>query len=125
MLNRRRRFLTVAVTLAILLGISIPVYRTMIRTSREKILQVNLHALREGIAQYTADKKKAPQTLQSLVEAGYFRTLPIDPFTNSDATWKPVIETVAISDGKPEPGITDLQSGSTSVSSNGSTYDTW
>jgi len=94
----------------------------MIRSRREEVLQLNLHALREGIEQYTADKKRAPQTLQSLVGAGYFRRLPIDPFTNSDATWKPVIETVA---GKTEPGITDLHSGSTSVSSNGTSHDTW
>jgi len=122
MANRRRRFWTVVITLAILVGITIPVYETMIRNSREETLKVNLHALREGIEQYTADKKRPPQTLQSLVEAGYFRRLPIDPFTNSDATWKPVIETVA---GKTEPGITDLHSGSTSVSSNGTSHDTW
>jgi len=69
--------------IAILVAIAIPVYKTMILSSREKVLKANLHSLRGVIDQYTADKKKAPQTLQDLVDAGYFRKdgLPLDPIT--------------------------------------------
>jgi hypothetical protein len=44
------------------------------------------------IKQYIKDKKQAPHSLQDLVEAGYFRQVPIDPMTNSNSSWKPVIE---------------------------------
>ncbi len=73
--GRRRGFtlleLMIVLTLiAVLVGIAIPIYRTLILRSRESTLKVNLHSLREVIDQYTADKKKAPQTLQDLVDAG-------------------------------------------------------
>ena len=73
--------------IAILVGIAIPIYRTLILRSRESTLKVNLHSLREVIDQYTADKKKAPQTLQDLVDAGYFREMPLDPMTGHRDTW--------------------------------------
>ena len=59
--------------IAILVGISIPIYKAVILRSREAVLKSNLHSLREVIDQYTADKKKAPQSLQDLVEAGDYR----------------------------------------------------
>src|SRR5688572_28484362 len=92
--GRRRGFtlleLMIVLTLiAVLVAIAIPIYRTMILRSRESTLKVNLHTLREVIDQYTADKKKAPQTLQDLVDGGYFRkeSLPLDPMTGQ-RTWR-------------------------------------
>ena len=87
--------------IAILVGIAIPIYRTVILRSRESTLKVNLHSLREVIDQYTADKKKAPQTLQDLVDAGYFRELPLDPMTDSHDTWTPDFDT-SVSVGRPD-----------------------
>ena len=46
---------------------------------------------------HTADKKKAPQALQDLVDAGYFRQLPIDPITNSNSTWETAADTAVAS----------------------------
>ena len=112
--------------IAILVGIAIPVYKTMILSSREKTLKANLHTLREVIDQYTADKKKAPQTLQDLVDAGYFRKdgLPKDPITNQ-RTWREEFDTsVSVAD-QTETGITDVHSLATGMSSEGTTYDTW
>ena len=74
MTKRRRKCLVPGLVIAaLLIGIAIPVYKTTIRISREKTLRANLLALRDVIDQYTADKKRAPQTLQDLVDAGYFR----------------------------------------------------
>jgi general secretion pathway protein G len=111
--------------IAVLVAILIPQYRAWMRHARESMLTVNLDSIRSVIKQYTLDKHRPPKSLQDLVDAGYYRELPLDPFTNSNSTWIPVIETVAISPGKSDRGITDLHSGSSSVSSNGTTYQAW
>jgi len=126
MTKRRRKWLVPGfVIAALLIGIAIPVYKTTIRISREKTLRANLLALRDVIDQYTADKKRAPQTLQDLVDAGYFRKLPMDPVTNSDSTWEPVTATVVILSGKTDRGIVDVHSGSNSTSSDKTPYRSW
>ena len=51
------------------------------------MLKNNLFTLRQVIDEYTYDKKKAPQSLQDLVAAGYLRDIPIDPITNRIDTW--------------------------------------
>jgi general secretion pathway protein G len=128
--GRKRGFsllelMIVLTIIAILVGIAIPVYKTMILRSRESTLKVNLHSLREVIDQYTADKKKAPQTLQDLVEAGYFRELPLDPMTNSHDTWNPDFGTDVSSPDQTETGINNVHSGSSTMSSEGTLYNTW
>src|SRR5688572_12957433 len=111
--------------MAILVGISIPIYQSMIVRSREATLKMNLHSLRDVIDQYTADKKKAPQTLQDLIDGGYFRELPWDPITDSNTTWETVFDTSVSSPDQTETGITDVRSGSGRVSTNGTLYNTW
>jgi general secretion pathway protein G len=110
--------------IAILVGIAIPVYKALILSSREKTLKVNLHSLRSVIDQYTADKKKAPQALQDLVEAGYFKELPLDPITGH-RDWRADYDTSVASPDQTETGITDVHSLSNAMSSEGTTYDTW
>src|SRR5947207_14787052 len=65
--------------LGILASIAIPMYRAVVLNARETVLKDNLRELRRVIDQYTADKKKAPASLQDLVDAGYFREMPVDP----------------------------------------------
>ena len=111
--------------IAILASIAIPIYRAVVANAKETVLKDNLREMRRVIDQYTADKKKAPTSLQDLVDAGYFRQLPVDPMTNSNSSWKPVIGNVLISSGKTDRGITDLFSGSTAISSDGTVYNAW
>ena len=111
--------------IAILAAIAVPMYRATVRNARETILKDNLHTLRRVIDQYTADKKKAPQALQDLVDAGYFKELPVDPITNSNSTWQPVNDTAVTSPDQTEAGIMDVHSGATGVSSEGTAYNTW
>jgi len=112
--------------IGILVGIAIPMYQSIILRSKETVLRANLHALRESIDQYTADKKKAPQSLGDLVDAGYFREIPEDPITKSTDTWEVVTDSTAIAaPDQTESGIVDVRSGSTSVSSEGTAYNTW
>ena len=111
--------------IAILASIAIPMYQAIILRSKETVLKNNLHELRTTIDQYTADKKKAPQSLQDLVDAGYYREIPIDPITDSRDTWEVVTDTSVSSPDQTETGISDLHSGSTAISSEGTPYNTW
>jgi general secretion pathway protein G len=116
----------IVITLIAILGaIAIPIYRTVVTSAKETVLRDNLRAIRQVIDQYTADKKKAPQTLQDLVDAGYFRELPIDPITDSNSTWETVTDTSVASPEQTETGITDVHSGSSLISTEGTPYNTW
>ena len=110
--------------IAILVGIAVPVYQMLIVSSKEKTLKANLHSLRSVIDQYTADKKKAPQTLDDLIQAGYFKEMPLDPITGN-RDWRVDFDTSVASPDQTETGITDVHSLSNAMSSEGTTYDTW
>jgi len=126
MIRRIRLWLTIGITvIAFLLAISIPIYKSVLLKGKEDVLENNLLATRLVIKQYITDRRQAPRSLQDLVDAGYFRHLPIDPITRSNSSWRPVIETVVVSPGKTDRGITDLHSGSNSISSNGTAYSAW
>jgi general secretion pathway protein G len=111
--------------IAILAAISIPMYKAVVLNAKETVLKDNLRELRRVIDQYTADKKKAPKSLQDLVDAGYFRQMPEDPMTNSNSTWEPVTDTAVAAPDQTEAGIVDVHSGSTMISSEGTPYNTW
>jgi general secretion pathway protein G len=111
--------------LVLLLTISISSYRSMLLKGRETVLKDNLSTMRRVIKQYTKDKQRPPHALRDLVDGGYFKQLPIDPITNSNSTWNAVIENAVVSPGHTELGITDVRSGSTSMSSDGAAYNSW
>lgn len=72
--------------IVILVSLAIPQYQKAIVRAKESVLKNNLFTLRNVIDEYTFDKKKAPQSLQDLVAAGYLREIPMDPITNSNQT---------------------------------------
>jgi len=115
----------VVTVIAILASIAIPMYRAVVANAKETVLKDNLREMRRVIDQYTADKKQAPTSLQDLVDAGYFRQLPVDPMTNSNSTWQGVSDTSVASPDQTESGIVDVHSGSPAISSEGTPYNTW
>jgi general secretion pathway protein G len=109
----------------ILISVAVPIYSNSIVRAREAVLRDNLFTMRSVIDQYTLDKQKAPQSLQELVEAGYLKQIPLDPFTNTRDSWVPVQEDVLLSVDQTAPGIVDVHSGSNSTGSDGTAYNSW
>lgn len=70
----------------ILLSIAVPTYERSVRQARETVLKENLWQMRRAIDQYTADKGKLPQNIDSLVEGKYLRETPVDPILEK-AEW--------------------------------------
>lgn len=110
----------------ILVSVALPAYNQSIWRARESVLKQNLFSLRSVISQYTLDKQKAPQSLEDLVTAGYFKQIPNDPMTGRNDTWTVEEETDTITTvDQQEPGIYDVHSGSTATGSDGTAYNTW
>lgn len=105
-----------------LMAVAIPRYEMSIRRARESVLRQDLYELRKAIDMYTQDKQAAPQSLDDLVSAGYFRQLPEDPITHSSTTWQPVMEDVLTSIDQDQPGISDVKSGASGSTLEGTPY---
>jgi general secretion pathway protein G len=117
--------LIVMTIIAILMAIAVPRYQASIKSAREASLHEDLQVMRQAIDAYTMDKQKAPQSLDDLVQAGYLRNVPEDPMTRKNDTWVPAMDDTLQSPDQTEPGITDVHSGSTETSSNGTAYSSW
>lgn len=108
--------------ISIMMAIAIPMYQKTLLRTKESLLRNNLFTMRTVIDEYTFDKKKAPQTLQDLVNEGYLRAVPIDPITGSDQTWQLVMEDSLTMVDQTQPGIWDVRSGSDKMSLEGTPY---
>jgi general secretion pathway protein G len=115
----------VCAMISILVGVMVPIYKIHIIHANEAVLKEDLHNMREAIDQFTQDKGKAPQDLNDIVTAGYLHSIPKDPFTHASDTWQVVQEDVLQSIDQTAPGISDVKSGSSLTSTEGSAYNTW
>ena len=110
----------------ILVSIAAPMYRNSIVRSKEAVLRDDLFTLRSLIDEFTLDKQAAPSSLQDLVDKGYLRQLPPDPFTGTAKTWIEVSEdTATMAPNQTSPGIVDVHSGSNLKSLSGDVYSSW
>jgi len=116
--------ITVVALIGILAAIALPNYRVAITQSKEAVLKEDLYRFRDLIDQYYVDKGRYPATLEALLEDGYLRTLPVDPFTGS-ADWTAVPAEVDLDQPDEEPGIYDVKSASEQVSLLGTPYNEW
>ncbi len=110
--------------IAILAAVAVGNYQHSIWRAREAVLRNDLFTLRSSIDQYTLDKQKAPQSLDDLATAGYIKSVPKDPITN-EPDWVTVQEDSLMAIDQTQPGIVDVHSASSNVSTDGSTYNTW
>lgn len=79
--------LVVMTIIAALLSIAVPRYIGNIDRAKEAALRENLATLRDVLDKHFADHGSYPETLDQLVARRYLRKIPVDPFTESSATW--------------------------------------
>ena len=112
--------LVVMAILATLLAIAAPRYFASVERAKEAALHTDLRLLREAIDRHRADTGRLPGTLQRLAEARYLRSVPVDPFTDSAATWV----LLPHPDGT-TPGVYDVRSGAPGLGLDGTAYASW
>jgi general secretion pathway protein G len=117
--------LVVISLIVILASIGLASYRNAIVRSQGAVLKEDLFRMRDGIDQYFADKGRYPASLEVLVDEGYLRRLPEDPFTRSTTTWQAVQAEPDPTDPSTEPGVYDVKSGAPGTAIDGSNYSDW
>ena len=80
---------------------------------------------REKIDQFHVDKGKYPADISELVSAGYLRSIPLDPMTNSAESWQLIPAEPDPSNPTADIGIYDIKSGSEAVGLDGRRYADW
>ncbi len=117
--------LVVIAIIGILAALAVGQFRQTPVKAKEAALKEDLFTLRDVIDQYFADKGKYPESLQALVDDGYIRKIPLDPFTNTDQTWS--VEHAEASDEDPNGGggVIDVHSGADGTALDGSRYSEW
>ncbi len=111
--------------ISILAVVAIPSYLGAVRQAREAVLKEDLQTMRNAIDSYTADKQKAPQALDDLVQEGYLREIPEDPMTHSTSTWVTDTSDALSSLDQTDSGIGNVHSGSDEQGSDGRPYSDW
>jgi general secretion pathway protein G len=104
----------------LLLTIALPRYFGSIDRSKEAVLKENLFQMREAISRYHSDKGRYPESLDSLAADKYLRKVPLDPVTDSIATW------IVIAPEDPQKGgVYDVKSGAQGKATDGSEFAQW
>ena len=112
--------LVVMAIIALLLSLAIPRYFGSLERSKEAVLREDLFQLRDAIGKYYGDKGKYPESLEALASEKYLRKVPVDPITESTATW------VIVPPEDPQKGgVYDVKSGAQGKASDGSVYAEW
>jgi general secretion pathway protein G len=116
--------------IGILATMVIPNMRSTPQRAKEAVLKADLHTFRDVIDQFFADRGHYPEDLQELVEKGYLRALPEDPFTKAVSSWVPIYASDVgqeddLSGKGGKRGIYDVKSGASGVGSDGRNYNEW
>jgi general secretion pathway protein G len=112
--------LVVLAMVALLLTIAMPRYFSSVEKTKDAVLRENLKVLRLSLDTFQADKGRRPVSLVELVEHKYLRSIPIDPVTESAATWVLLPSSEADQDG-----IIDVRSGAPGAGVGGLAYEAY
>jgi len=112
--------------IGILVGLALPEYKNAVKKAKENSLKENLFLFRTLINQYYSDKGKYPSSLQTLVDEGYLRKIPVDQITTR-IDWTEVRDEPKAEELEPgmEFGIVDVHSSSEAKALDGTLYNTW
>jgi len=112
--------LVVLAIIATLLMLALPRYFSSVDKSKEAVLKENLFQMRDAISKYYGDKGRYPESLEALATEKYLRKVPLDPITESAATW------IIVPPQDLEKGsVYDVRSGAPGNSSAGAPYVDW
>lgn len=112
--------LVVMAIVATLLSIVAPRYFNSLDKAKEAVLRQDLGIMRNAIDQFYSDFGKYPIDLVELVDKRYMRSIPKDPFTDSDKTWVEVPPK-----NLTEAGVYDVHSGYNGRAIDGTFYEEW
>jgi len=116
--------MVVITIMLLLLSMAIPIYSRSVKRKNEEVFLTNLQTLNQVIYQYTLDKKKAPKSLQDLIQAKYLKEIPND-ITGRNDTWAVDEDESIMSPEQTETGVTGVHSGSSEMSIDGTPYSSW
>jgi len=112
--------MVVMAIVATLLTLALPRYFGSLDKSKEAVLKENLFQMREAISRYYADKGRYPESLDGLATEKYLRKVPLDPITESTATW------LLVQPEDPQKGgVVDVHSGAPGKARDGSEFSQW
>src|SRR3954468_22892355 len=73
--------------IALLLSLVVPRYFGSVTRADEAALKENLYLMRDAIDKHFADTGRYPTSLDELALKKYIRSVPIDPFTQTQSSW--------------------------------------
>jgi len=105
---------------ATLLAIAAPRYFRSVDYSKEVALKQSLAVMRDAIDKFYGDQGVYPDSLEALVEKRYLRNIPVDPISESAATWQ-ITPPAEENKGK----VFDVKSGAEGRAADGTSYKEW
>ena len=112
--------LVVFAIIALLVSIVAPRYFNSEKKAKETVLKQDLFTMRDALDKYYGDTGKYPDALEDLVSKKYLRKLPVDPITESAATWA-----IVPPEDTEKGGVFDIHSGAPGNARDGTPYSSW
>jgi general secretion pathway protein G len=112
--------LVVMAIIATLLTLAVPRYYGSLERSREAVLKEDLAIMRDALDKFFSDTGAYPTALDELVQRRYLRSIPVDPITDSAATWVSIPP-----DDHRKGGVYNVRSGAEGVARDGTAFRDW
>lgn len=108
--------------LALLVSIAVPRYFAHVDRAKEATLKQNLSVMRDAVDKFYGDKGRYPDNLDEMVSQRYLRSIPLDPITESAATW---ITLPPPPEAEAKGEVYDVKSGAEGEAADGTEYREW
>jgi general secretion pathway protein G len=108
--------------LALLVSIAVPRYFAHVDRAKEATLKQDLVVMRDAIDKFYGDKGRYPDNLDEMVSQRYLRSIPVDPITESAATW---VTLPPPPEAEAKGEVYDIKSGAEGKAADGIEYREW